>query len=178
MDGRSSGRGVALLAACVVALGTGCGGGMDEAAAPPGTPPAVTASEQSETEAAAGTPPAATASEQSEEEGMGVDPALEGLVAQAVQDLAARAAVGPGEITVVSAEQTVWPDASLGCPQPGMRYTQVPEDGALIRLEVAGRVYPYHTGGSRVEPFLCEQTGKSSPPARTLEPRLGPTPER
>ncbi len=84
-----------------------------------------------------------------------------------------RAAVEPEQITVVSAEAVVWPDASLGCPQPGMRYAQVPVDGALIQLEAAGRVYPYHTGGNQVEPFLCEQTGK--PPRVTPDPRLTPS---
>jgi hypothetical protein len=109
----------------------------------------------------------------SEETSMGVDPVLEGVVAQAVQDLAARAGIDPGEITVVSAEPVVWPDGSLGCPQPGMRYIQVPEDGALIQLEAAGRSYRYHTGGSRTQPFLCEQVGKPSPV--TPDPRLTPS---
>jgi len=38
-----------------------------------------------------------------------------------------------------------------------MVYPQVPVDGALIELSAGGKVYRYHSGGSRV-PFLCENT--------------------
>ena len=55
----------------------------------------------------------------------------------------------------------VWPDASLGCPQPDMFYIQIPHDGLLIRLSVDGKVYAYHSGGG-YDPFLCEQDLKLS----------------
>ncbi len=76
------------------------------------------------------------------------------LVSQAQDDLAKRLSVDPGQIEVVDASSVTWPDASLGCPQPGMVYTQVMVDGILIRLRHAGQVYEYHGGGSRA-PFLC-----------------------
>lgn len=50
----------------------------------------------------------------------------------------------------------VWPDASLGCPQPDMFYAQVMTDGSVIELEHDGRYYRYHTGGSQ-GPFICPQ---------------------
>ena len=53
----------------------------------------------------------------------------EALVAQAAADLARREASAAADIELVSFEAVVWPDASLGCPHPGMRYRQVPEDG-------------------------------------------------
>ena len=77
-------------------------------------------------------------------------------VEQAVADLAERLEVEAGEIEVVEVEFVTWPDSSLGCPQPGMAYTQVPQDGMLIRLRAAGEGYDYHSGGGR-DPFLCEQ---------------------
>jgi hypothetical protein len=83
-----------------------------------------------------------------------VDPALAGLVQTAVDDLADRLKVPAGEIAVLSAQPVVWPDGSLGCPQPGMVYPQVQVDGARIELAVRARMYAYHCGGSR-GPFLC-----------------------
>lgn len=78
------------------------------------------------------------------------------LVEQAKEDLAERLGIETAAIELLSFEEVVWPDSSLGCPQPGMRYKQVPYDGALIRLSALGKVYDYHSGGSRGV-FLCEQ---------------------
>ncbi len=88
-----------------------------------------------------------------------VEPGLETLVATARADLARRLGVPVEQIEVLEARSVTWPDGSLGCPQPGMRYTQVLVDGALIRLLAGGKVYEYHSGGSRA-PFLCEQPAK------------------
>ncbi len=94
------------------------------------------------------------------------EPGLAPLLTQAKEDLAQRLSVPVDQIEVLEARAVVWPDASLGCPQPGMKYKQVPMDGALIRLVVDGQVYEYHSGGSR-DPFLCEQPlkpQKETPP--------------
>jgi len=85
------------------------------------------------------------------------NPALQGLVMQAKEDLARRLSVEVDQIELLEVSAVVWPDGGLGCPQPGMVYTQVQHDGALIRLRVGKRIYNYHSGGSR-PPFLCEQT--------------------
>jgi hypothetical protein len=78
-----------------------------------------------------------------------------GPVEQAKADLANRLGVDPGQVTVVSSSEVTWPDGSLGCPQPGMVYTQALVDGSRIILEAGGKQYHYHSGGSR-PPFLCE----------------------
>jgi hypothetical protein len=88
------------------------------------------------------------------------DPALEPLVQQARQDLAQRLNIAEDHITLIEAKAVVWPDASLGCPQPDMLYAQVPHDGALILLKVGEREYEYHSGGSRGL-FLCEKSLKT-----------------
>jgi hypothetical protein len=88
-----------------------------------------------------------------------VDPGLQHLIDQAKADLAERLSIPIEEIELVEAREVVWPDASLGCPQPGMKYKQVPEDGALIILLVGETNYEYHNGGSRGL-FLCEQVFK------------------
>jgi hypothetical protein len=102
------------------------------------------------------------------------DPALQPLISQAMSDLAQRLRLEPAQIEVIEARAVVWPDASLGCPQPGMRYIQVPQDGALVRLRAAGQDYEYHSGGGKGL-FLCEQTFKvkETPPKIDILP---PTP--
>ena len=85
-----------------------------------------------------------------------IDPGLQPFITMAVDDLAARLDIDPGEITPLSGVLVVWSDSTLGCPQPGMQYTQVPVDGSVIELGTSGRVYRYHTGGSTT-PFLCDQ---------------------
>ena len=77
------------------------------------------------------------------------------LLTQARDDLAGRLNVRPDQIKSVSAEPLMWPDTSLGCPQPGMMYAQVVTPGYRILLEHEGREYDYHAGRGRV--LLCEK---------------------
>ena len=89
------------------------------------------------------------------------------LVRHAKQDLARRLDVEVVRIEFVESISVIWPNGSLGCPRPGMRYTMMLVEGALIRLAFEGRVYQYHAGGARGA-FLCEK------PAAPLKPRLDP----
>jgi len=81
---------------------------------------------------------------------------MQAMVDQAAQDLAKRLSVDPAQVELVEVSQVTWPDGGLGCPQPGMAYTQVQVDGLRIRLRVGEQVYSYHSGSGR-PPFLCEQ---------------------
>jgi hypothetical protein len=81
---------------------------------------------------------------------------FEPLLRLAIGDLAQRLNIDPADIGVVETRAVVWPDRSLGCPRPGMAYAQVPQDGALIRLQAQSREFAYHSGGGRA-PFLCEK---------------------
>jgi hypothetical protein len=85
-----------------------------------------------------------------------VEPGLEALVRLAGEDLAKRTGTPTTEIQLLEARTITWPDAGLGCPQPGMAYAQVQVDGVLIRLRANGREYEYHSGGGRA-PFLCQK---------------------
>ncbi|HEY4689870.1 MAG TPA: hypothetical protein VIK33_11190, partial [Anaerolineae bacterium] len=71
-------------------------------------------------------------------------------------DLSERLSIDATQITVVGFSAEVWPDASLGCPEPGVQYAQVLTEGYRIQLKVSDRVYDYHGGGTR-GPFLCEE---------------------
>jgi len=75
-------------------------------------------------------------------------------VVSAVADLADRLGVSSSSVAVVIVEEVMWPDGSIGCPQPGMSYTQALVSGSRIVLEVDGTSYEYHSGGGR-EPFYC-----------------------
>jgi hypothetical protein len=104
-----------------------------------------------------------------------VEPGMRTSVEVAVADLAERLRIDPERVTVLGVDPVVWPDAGLGCPQPGVQYAQVPVDGARIRLEADGVTYDYHSGGDRPEPFLCDPArardpeGRIDPASRDLE---------
>jgi hypothetical protein len=63
------------------------------------------------------------------------------------------------EIAVVSAESREWRDGSLGCPKPGMMYTQAITSGYLIVLETGGHQYEFHTDEGNAG-VLCKIDGK------------------
>jgi hypothetical protein len=73
----------------------------------------------------------------------------------AIKDLSGRLGISANEIEVVTEENVTWRDGSLGCPKPGMMYTQALVEGALIVLRAGGRDYSYHSGAGR-PPFYCE----------------------
>ena len=70
------------------------------------------------------------------------------------QDLSKRLAMSLEEIEVQSVEAVEWPDASLGCPQPGMMYAQVITPGYRILLKTGDETYEYHSDQKRA--ILCQ----------------------
>jgi hypothetical protein len=76
-------------------------------------------------------------------------PGLEGLIETAKEDLAQRLSVQTSDIILVEANEVIWPDGSLGCPQPGMMYAQVLTSGYLIKLKYDIRDFEYHAGEDR-----------------------------
>jgi hypothetical protein len=81
------------------------------------------------------------------------------IVAPALDDLAGRLQVAPADIEIVSTEEVTWPDGSLGCPEPGMSYTQALVEGSKVILQHDDRVFVYHAGDDDV-PFLCASDEK------------------
>jgi len=81
------------------------------------------------------------------------------------KELAQRLGIEPESITLSGARQVSWRSGALGCPQPGMNYTQALVPGALIFLKVGNEVHGYHAkqGG---KPFHC-------PRERAEQPVLG-----
>lgn len=62
-------------------------------------------------------------------------------------DAAARAGVDPGDVALVSAVQMEWSDGSLGCPQPGMFYTQALVSGFQIIVRAGEQQLDYRVSG-------------------------------
>jgi len=72
-------------------------------------------------------------------------------------DLIARFGSLPADLRVTRFEAVVWNDGSLGCPQPGVFYTQATVDGYSLVLQSGETTYDYHIGSLKSQPVLCEQ---------------------
>lgn len=70
---------------------------------------------------------------------------LDRLVERAKEQLSEETGVDVADIDFIESEEVEWPDASLGCPEPGMMYAQVITPGYHIVLEADGEEYEYHT---------------------------------
>lgn len=88
-----------------------------------------------------------------------------GLIEEMIVDLSGKAEVRTDAIDVVQAESVVWNDGSLGCPEPGMFYTQMLVNGYRVILRVDGREYDYHANDNGYF-FLCQQASGSAPSGR------------
>lgn len=60
-----------------------------------------------------------------------------------IAEIAGLAGVPIDGVTLVSAEAVTFPDGSLGCPEPGMAYTQVVTDGYKVVATASGKTYDY-----------------------------------
>lgn len=69
-------------------------------------------------------------------------------------DLSRRMGIAIASVKVESVQAVEWPDASLGCPQPGMMYAQVITPGYRILLKAGDEAYEYHSDAERV--VLCQ----------------------
>lgn len=76
--------------------------------------------------------------------------ALQSLVDLARVNLAQRLEVDPEAVAVQSIDETEFPDASLGVPEPGELYAQVLTPGLIITLAVDGETHTYHAGDTRL----------------------------
>lgn len=104
----------------------------------PSTPAAVSASPSAETSNAFGVPAE--------------------LLAAVRADVAQRTSVDPASIDLVSAKPVTWNDGSLGCPEPGVFYTQALVTGWQIVVHAADRDLDYRVVNPDVVK-LCERPG-------------------
>lgn len=72
------------------------------------------------------------------------------ILQAAVADAAKQTGVDPSAITVTSAEPVTWPNGALGCPEPGVMYTQALVPGYRIKLDAGGQQLDYHASASGI----------------------------
>jgi len=81
--------------------------------------------------------------------------------AEAVQLAADQLGIPATDLTLVEAEAVDWPDASLGCPQPGMTYATVVTPGWRFTFtDKEGITVTLHTDRDLQSAALCESQGK------------------
>jgi hypothetical protein len=80
-----------------------------------------------------------------------------------VADIARLAGVPVSEVTIISAQEMTFSDGSLGCPQPGMVYTQAIVDGYKIIAEAGGTTFDVRGSGRTFR--VCSPAAKPAPSA-------------
>lgn len=84
------------------------------------------------------------------------------LLTRIIADLATRTGADPAAFEMVRSEAVTWNDGSLGCPRPGVAYTQALVPGYWVVLSHEGLEYDYRAS-ARGYFLLCESGGL--PPA-------------
>src|SRR6266542_4813408 len=72
------------------------------------------------------------------------------LVERLVAELGAELTRPPSDVQIESVEPVTWRDGSLGCPEPGMFYTQALVRGFRVILVVDDQRYDYRTGAGGI----------------------------
>ena len=88
---------------------------------------------------------------------------LEDVVGAARADAARRTGVAAESLVLLSAEAVTWSDGSLGCPQPGVMYTQALVPGYRVRLRGPAGEMDYHAS-ARGSLLLCPAGRAVDPP--------------
>ncbi len=91
----------------------------------------------------------------------GFQPPLDSV--EAVRDhLAASEGVAHSEVELQLQQEVTWPNGAIGCPKPGMSYTQALVDGSRLVFTVQGTEYEFHSGQDRTY-FYCENPEQPTP---------------
>jgi len=83
-------------------------------------------------------------------------------IAIARTDLADRLGVDIESVKLSGAKTVTWRSGALGCPEPGMSYTEALVPGSVIYLQTDNMLYAYHAKFAE-EPFYCPRERVESP---------------
>jgi hypothetical protein len=101
-------------------------------------------------------------------------PPVQKFVDLAKKDLLSRVSMDAASVNVAKTEEVLWPNAALGCPEPGKFYAQGRVPGFRIWLEAGGVQYDYHTDWTG-QVLLCTDPGLDLD--STFPTDTGPTPQ-
>jgi hypothetical protein len=93
------------------------------------------------------------------------DQVPQGILDLILNEAAALTNVARKQLVIVRAEPVVWNDGSLGCPEPGMMYTQALVNGYWVVISVAGHTYDFRVG--RGGSFRLCPAGRGRPPLQS-----------
>lgn len=74
-----------------------------------------------------------------------------------LQDASQRLGVPVDQLRLERLDPRQWPDSALGCPQPGLLYSQIVTPGYIMLVAGAGKQLEYHTD-MHTHIALCQQT--------------------
>ena len=87
---------------------------------------------------------------------------LNGQIEFSKKGLAQRLDVSPESVVLSGARQVTWRSGALGCPEPGMSYTEALVPGSVIYLQVDNSIHAYHAKFAG-EPFYCPRERVEQP---------------
>lgn len=88
------------------------------------------------------------------------------LIDRAAAEISRQTNAPTTTVTLVSSAAVEWPDASLGCPEPGKSYIQVISPGYRMVLQAGSSLYEFHATDAPDSPLVrCAVT-----PGATLTP--------
>jgi hypothetical protein len=82
-----------------------------------------------------------------------------------LKEAASLAKVARDQLVIVRAESVIWNDGSLGCPEPGMGYTQALVNGYWVVIKGGGQTFDFRVG-SGGSFRLCPE-GRGHPPSQS-----------
>ncbi len=80
-------------------------------------------------------------------------------IVAAREALSASLGVSSSQIELLSVEEVMWGNTSLGCPEPGKQYAEVIVPGFRVIFEYEGQKYEYHTNIDGSEIVTCQDNG-------------------
>ena len=84
------------------------------------------------------------------------------LLAEALADASRRSGIEVSELVIEKSARVTWNDGALGCPEPGMNYTQALVPGWHLVVRAADQVFDYRSA-DRGRFMLCP-AGRGQPP--------------
>ncbi|WP_010147485.1 hypothetical protein [Serinicoccus profundi] len=83
-------------------------------------------------------------------------------VQEAIAAEAERSGVEPDAVGIAGYADVTWSDGSIGCPRPGMMYTQALVPGHQLVLEVDGSYASYHAAEGKPFSYCAQPVAPSS----------------